>query len=179
MHLCQILLAGMCRDRKTGTRSARGRRHIDGTWRSADEVPRAPDGRPESHVALNGHGSYPYPGTTIRLFGAFNDQTSRDGAQPVFASYEGGCEWIRLLGNQGLAPFRRVPQKQQRKQRTPDAGSSLSMCFGICNSCSRGPPAGKVWAPQVCVLVTSPGKLPSVQICGTCARSRTGAEPKS
>jgi hypothetical protein len=54
-------------------------RHIDGTWCSADEVPRTAEGRPQSFVAINGHGSYPYPGTIIRLFGAFNDQTSRDG----------------------------------------------------------------------------------------------------
>jgi hypothetical protein len=55
-------------------------RHIDGTWRSADEVPRTADGRPEAFVAINGHGSYPYPGRVIRLFGAFNDHTSRRGA---------------------------------------------------------------------------------------------------
>lgn len=55
-------------------------RHIDGTWRSADEVPRMTDGRPEAFVAINGHGSYPYPGRVIRLFGAFNDHTSRRGA---------------------------------------------------------------------------------------------------
>jgi uncharacterized membrane protein YgcG len=55
-------------------------RHIDGTWRSADEVPRTPEGRPEAFVAINGHGSYPHPGRIIRLFGAFNDHASRRGA---------------------------------------------------------------------------------------------------
>jgi len=54
-------------------------RHIDGTWRSADEVPRTPEGRPRAFVAINGHGSYPYPGRIIRLFGAFNDNTSDAG----------------------------------------------------------------------------------------------------
>ena len=54
-------------------------RHIDGTWRSADEVPRTADGRPEAFVAINGHGSYPHPGRIIRLFGAFNDHASRRG----------------------------------------------------------------------------------------------------
>jgi len=61
-----------------------GCRHIDGTWRSADEVPRTAEGRPQSFVAINGHGSYPYPGTTIRLFGAFNDQTSQKGELCTF-----------------------------------------------------------------------------------------------
>lgn len=65
-------------------RSADGRqhcRHIDGTWRSADEVPRTPQGRPRAFVAVNGHGSYPYPGRIIRLFGVFNDNTSDAGAR--------------------------------------------------------------------------------------------------
>lgn len=54
-------------------------RHIDGTWRSADEVPRTESGRPRAYVAVNGHGSYPFPGRIIRLFGIFNDNTSADG----------------------------------------------------------------------------------------------------
>lgn len=65
-----------CVTRDAGTQ----RRHIDGTWRSADEVPRTPEGRPRAFVAVNGHGSYPYPGRIIRLFGAFNDNTSDAGA---------------------------------------------------------------------------------------------------
>ena len=63
----------------TNNTSPAADRHIDGTWRSADEVPRTAGGRPQAFVAINGHGSYPYPGRTIRLFGAFNDRTSADG----------------------------------------------------------------------------------------------------
>ena len=56
------------------------RRHVDGVWRSADEVPRTADGRPVSYIALHGHGSYPVTGRIVRLFGAFNDHTSARGA---------------------------------------------------------------------------------------------------
>ena len=31
-------------------------RHIDGVWRSADEVPRSSQGRPLAYVAENGYG---------------------------------------------------------------------------------------------------------------------------
>ena len=54
-------------------------RHRDGVWRSADELPRAADGRVQAFVALNGHGSYPEAGTIPRVFFAFNDQTSDKG----------------------------------------------------------------------------------------------------
>ena len=56
------------------------RRHMDGVWRSADEVPRGKDGRVIAHVALNGHGSYPTAGFIPRNLLAFNDYTSNQGA---------------------------------------------------------------------------------------------------
>lgn len=56
------------------------RRHMDGVWRSADEVPRGKDGRVLAHVALNGHGSYPSAGFIPRNLLAFNDYTSNRGA---------------------------------------------------------------------------------------------------
>ena len=68
------------------------RRHVDGVWRSADEVPRTADGRPISYVALHGHGSYPVTGRIIRLFGAFNDYTSARGKSepPVWTGRSSG-----------------------------------------------------------------------------------------
>ena len=57
------------------------RRHRDGLWRSADEVPRSKDGRPLAYIAENGHGSYPVAGTIWRLFGVINDYTSDTGTQ--------------------------------------------------------------------------------------------------
>lgn len=55
-------------------------RHMDGVWRSADDVPRGRDGRILAHVALNGHGSYPTAGFIPRNLLAFNDYTSNQGA---------------------------------------------------------------------------------------------------
>ena len=55
-------------------------RHMDGVWRSADEVPRGKDGRILAHVALNGHGSYPTATFIPRNLLAFNDYTSNQGA---------------------------------------------------------------------------------------------------
>ncbi|KAK9838553.1 hypothetical protein WJX81_007080 [Elliptochloris bilobata] len=54
-------------------------RHRDGVWRSADEVPQGPGGRPLAFVAVNGHGAYPVAGTIPRIFYAANDQTSDEG----------------------------------------------------------------------------------------------------
>lgn len=44
------------------------RRHRDGVWRSANEVPQGPGGRPLAFVAVNGHGAYPIAGTIPRIF---------------------------------------------------------------------------------------------------------------
>ncbi|CAL5225933.1 g8728 [Coccomyxa viridis] len=55
-------------------------RHMDGVWRSADDVPRGKDGRILAHIALNGHGSYPTAGFIPRNLLAFNDYTSNQGA---------------------------------------------------------------------------------------------------
>ncbi|KAL0034634.1 hypothetical protein WJX77_000317 [Trebouxia sp. C0004] len=52
-------------------------RHRDGRWVSANGMPRTPDGRPLSYVALNGHGSYPRAGFIPRIFLAFNDRTGQ------------------------------------------------------------------------------------------------------
>ncbi|DBB18049.1 TPA: hypothetical protein ACH3X3_003041 [Trebouxia sp. C0006] len=52
-------------------------RHRDGRWVSANDMPRTPDGRPLSYVALNGHGSYPRAGFIPRIFLAFNDRTGQ------------------------------------------------------------------------------------------------------
>ena len=43
-------------------------RHRDGVWRSADEVPQGPGGRPLAFIAVNGHGAYPVAGTIPRIF---------------------------------------------------------------------------------------------------------------
>ena len=75
-------------------------RHIDGTWRSAHEVPRTPEGRPEAYVAINGHGVYPEAGRIIRLFGAFNDNTSREGGLGVGA--DEAADWALQPGDPGL-----------------------------------------------------------------------------
>ena len=37
-------------------------------WRSADEVPLGPGGRPLAFIAVNGHGAYPVAGTIPRIF---------------------------------------------------------------------------------------------------------------
>ena len=37
-------------------------------WRSADEVPQGPGGRPLAFIAVNGHGAYPVAGTIPRIF---------------------------------------------------------------------------------------------------------------
>ena len=60
-------------------------RHRDGKWRSANELPRTPDGRVQSFVAINGHGSYAEKGVIPKIFFAFNDRTSDQGALPCRA----------------------------------------------------------------------------------------------
>jgi len=72
-------------------------RHVDGVWRSADEVPRTADGRPISYVALHGHGSYLVTGRIIRLFGAFNDHTSARGATISYPFYNAGHTDVLIL----------------------------------------------------------------------------------
>ena len=61
--------------------------HRDGKWRSADELPRTPDGRVQSFVAINGHGSYAEKGTIPKIFFAFNDQTSDQGKSAALWSF--------------------------------------------------------------------------------------------
>lgn len=55
-------------------------RHGDGQWRRASDACRDSDtGRLITYVARNGHGLYPRPGTTSRIYGLANDQCSNRG----------------------------------------------------------------------------------------------------
>ena len=66
------VLIQLCYNQPFLTRKARScihaSRHRDGVWRSADEVPQGPGGRPLAFIAVNGHGAYPVAGTIPRIF---------------------------------------------------------------------------------------------------------------
>ena len=145
-------------------------RHIDGTWRSADEVPRTAEGRPEAFVAINGHGSYPHPGRIIRLFGAFNDHTSRRGEEHHSRSTIAACPARRkLLPAQFCAAIDVVALSAMLylERLLGTQGVNASYIRSAALSSSRHSCAtGAVWAPQSCVLVTPGGKLPSVESRG-------------